>query len=591
MSIKDRGKKYAEILDFLRKEYVTRYGKEATGLADTMLKRQAAEKVEEMMKVVPFPETKITDWTKERPMEGPKADVKTFPKEKKLTPEPRTNIERLEKELEEMEKLGQPYKDTSVSDFLSDYFDMPQKAPPKRNITELNNVKLYGDETFEELQIIKDTGEHPRDKKANGGRIGYAEGMSAEEAVAGRLPPKYKFVEDADLKRSPEGIVMEGYQDNTTLEMLRDALRGAPKTPSVVEYDDGTLYYPELDEYYKEDGKQVEGPAFWAKPIPKLFEVPKHQERKYIDLANGGRIGFKFGTGKRSKTVKEIMDEVNKKLGTKTTGGEVKLTVDIPEPPKAELQRMFDEFNQRFKEKTTDTEITLPSGIKGIIDTTYEPKIKKFEGMSKIILSPEEATKLAKKEKLEGIESLLSGEKIALSRGQGKGLMVNHNGKIFIREKIKDRPNPIKEDEKAIIEEFDSMFDEEPIQMSMDDLIKYRSENPAGKGRFTRAEAIIARLENTIQGAKDNPDETSDYVLKNFPNMIEELKNKPELANNENVWKELGMTGLPENQRFKLYDDGTVDFETLKPTHQFKLREDIKRKLNAEGGLNYLMGL
>jgi hypothetical protein len=472
MSIKDRGKKYAEILDFLRKEYVTRYGKEATGLADTMLKRQAAEKVEEMMKVVPFPETKITDWTKERPMEGPKADVKTFPKEKKLTPEPRTNIERLEKELEEMEKLGQPYKDTSVSDFLSDYFDMPQKAPPKRNITELNNVKLYGDETFEELQIIKDTGEHPRDKKAN-----------------------------------------------------------------------------------------------------------------------GGRIGFKFGTGKRSKTVKEIMDEVNKKLGTKTTGGEVKLTVDIPEPPKAELQRMFDEFNQRFKEKTTDTEITLPSGIKGIIDTTYEPKIKKFEGMSKIILSPEEATKLAKKEKLEGIESLLSGEKIALSRGQGKGLMVNHNGKIFIREKIKDRPNPIKEDEKAIIEEFDSMFDEEPIQMSMDDLIKYRSENPAGKGRFTRAEAIIARLENTIQGAKDNPDETSDYVLKNFPNMIEELKNKPELANNENVWKELGMTGLPENQRFKLYDDGTVDFETLKPTHQFKLREDIKRKLNAEGGLNYLMGL
>ena len=591
MSIKDRGKKYAEILDFLRKEYVTRYGKEATGLADTMLKRQAAEKVEEMMKVVPFPETKITDWTKERPMEGPKADVKTFPKEKKLTPEPRTNIERLEKELEEMEKLGQPYKDTSVSDFLSDYFDMPQKAPPKRNITELNNVKLYGDETFEELQIIKDTGEHPRDKKANGGRIGYAEGMSAEEAVAGRLPPKYKFVEDADLKRSPEGIVMEGYQDNTTLEMLRDALRGAPKTPSVVEYDDGTLYYPELDEYYKEDGKQVEGPAFWAKPIPKLFEVPKHQERKYIDLADGGRIGFKFGTGKRSKTVKEIMDEVNKKLGTKTTGGEVKLTVDIPEPPKAELQRMFDEFNQRFKEKTTDTEITLPSGIKGIIDTTYEPKIKKFEGMSKIILSPEEAIKLAKKEKLEGIESLLSGEKVALSRGAGKGLMVNQNGKIFIREKIKDRPNPIKEDEKAIIEEFDSMFDEEPVQMSMDDLIKYRSENPAGKGRFTRAEAIIARLENTIQGAKNNPDETSDYVLKNFPNMIEELKNKPELANNENVWKELGMTGLPENQRFKLYDDGTVDFETLKPTHQFKLREDIKRKLNAEGGLNYLMGL
>ena len=182
-----------------------------------------------------------------------------------------------------------------------------------------------------------------------------------------------------------------------------------------------------------------------------------------------------------------------------------------------------------------------------------------------------------------GKKSITTADKVARpEKAITKDLFDEFNKRL--KEKIKDRPNPIKEDEKAIIEEFDSMFDEEPIQMSMDDLIKYRSENPAGKGRFTRAEAIIARLENTIQGAKDNPDETSDYVLKNFPNMIEELKNKPELANNENVWKELGMTGLPENQRFKLYDDGTVDFETLKPTHQFKLREDIKRKLNAKGG-------
>jgi hypothetical protein len=117
-----------------------------------------------------------------------------------------------------------------------------------------------------------------------------------------------------------------------------------------------------------------------------------------------------------------------------------------------------------------------------------------------------------------------------------------------------------------------------------DDIVKFRTENPAGKGRFTKAEVIITRLKNTIQGAKNNPDETSDYVLKNFPNMIEELKNKPELANNENVFQTLAVEGLPKNQRLKVYDDGTVDFETLKPTHQFKLKEDIKRKLNAEGG-------
>jgi hypothetical protein len=174
-----------------------------------------------------------------------------------------------------------------------------------------------------------------------------------------------------------------------------------------------------------------------------------------------GEEPVKMGKG---GAIKKALEAALKKLGNKVT------TADKIKRPESALRReMFDDFNKRLKEKTTDTEITLPSGIKG-------------------------------------------------------------------------------------------------------------------KGRFTRAEAIIARLENTIQGAKDSPDETSDYVLKNFPNMIEELKNKPELANNENVWKELGMKGLPKNQRFKFYDDGTVDFETLKPTHQFKLREDIKRKLNAEGG-------
>jgi hypothetical protein len=497
MSIKDRGKKYAEFLDFLRKEYIAKYGKESEGLADTMLKRKAAEKVDEMMKVIPFPEKNITDWTKDRPKTGPKADVKTFPKQKKLTPEPKTSIERLEKELEEMEKLGQPYKDTSVSDFLSDYFDMPQKAPPKKTITELNNVKLYGDETFEELQIIKDTGKHPRNKAAGGrvkyengsdpksydvptesplkisgnfskskdrevldyvaaleipvsekikligeltgvnfsfqdqygkykyddliksiglnfnedgegfsgygkynmdtgkteggikfikkfnegGRIGYAEGMSAEEAVAARLPPNYKFLEDADLKRSPEGIVMEGYQDTTTLDMLRDALKGArEKTPSVVEYDDGTIYYPDFDEYYNDDGKQVEGPAFWAKPIPKLFEVPKHSERKSIDLANGGRIGF--SKGKRVEGIKSLMEKLNEKLSKKKNKGKVEIADDAPVSEKTKLQREFDEFNKRFKEKTTpDTKnLEKARGKYGSGEDLY--KILKKEGIT-----------------------------------------------------------------------------------------------------------------------------------------------------------------------------------------------------------------
>jgi hypothetical protein len=391
MSIKNRGEKYVEILNFLRREYVKKFGKEAEGLSDTMLKRQAAEQVDEMSKVVPFPEKNITDWTKDRPKTGPKADVKTFPKQKKLTPEPKTSIERLEKELEEMEKLGQPYKDTSVSDFMSDYFDMPKKSktPATDKMQKmLGDVKLYGDETFDELQIIKDTGEHPRDKKANGGRIGFSK------------------------------------------------------------------------------GKRVEG-------------------------------------------IKSLMEKLNEKLSKKKNKGKVEIADDAPVSEKTKLQREFDEFNKRFKEKTKSYKQGDPITSENFGETPFAP----------------DTTGLNKAREM------------------------------------------------------------------YDDIVKFRTENPAGKGRFTKAEVIITRLENTIQGAKNNPDETSDYVLTNFPNMIEELKNKPDLANNENVFQRLAVEGLPKNQRLKVYDDGTVDFETLKPTHQFKLKEDIKRKLNAEGGLNYLMGL
>ena len=47
------------------------------------------------------------------------------------------------------------------------------EKPFSETIEETLGVKLYGDETFEELMIIKETGKHPRNK-AEGGRIGFA---------------------------------------------------------------------------------------------------------------------------------------------------------------------------------------------------------------------------------------------------------------------------------------------------------------------------------------------------------------------------------------------------------------------------------
>ena len=55
---------------------------------------------------------------------------------------------------------------------------LPKKEAPEgvKNILEEElGVKLYGDETFDELLIIKNTGKHPRDM-ADGGRIGFSRG-------------------------------------------------------------------------------------------------------------------------------------------------------------------------------------------------------------------------------------------------------------------------------------------------------------------------------------------------------------------------------------------------------------------------------
>jgi len=66
------------------------------------------------------------------------------------------------------------------------------------------NVNLYGDETFEELMQIKDTGKHPRDKAA-GGRIGFAAGGAKGllKLLQGKLGKKtLKMADDVDRPKS-----------------------------------------------------------------------------------------------------------------------------------------------------------------------------------------------------------------------------------------------------------------------------------------------------------------------------------------------------------------------------------------------------
>ena len=222
------------IRDFKLKNGRMPFGRELENL------KKMASDLEFREKLIRIPEEKFPPFYEARPMEGPKAEVKQFPKEKIVrqpseTTEP-GGREKIAKELEDMQEIGKEYKDTSVSDFLSDYFDMPKKTTPKKTVTELNGVKLYGDETFEELQIIKDTGKHPRNK-ADGGRIGFKKGfpkIKMKTPKGAREPLKraagtYGSGEDLYKILKKEGITMD--------QAVKEAIDDMPRLSGDAKYD------------------------------------------------------------------------------------------------------------------------------------------------------------------------------------------------------------------------------------------------------------------------------------------------------------------------------------------------------------------
>ena len=77
----------------------------------------------------------------------------------------------------------------------------------------------------------------------------------------------------------------------------------------------------------------------------------------------------------------------------------------------------------------------------------------------------------------------------------------------------------------------------------------------AGEGKFTKNEVLLNMFQNTIKQSK-SPD-----TKKRFTNFIEEIKLKPELSKDPNVWN-FFTKGLPKNQKLVVYGDDTVDFWT-----------------------------
>ena len=143
-------------------------------------------------------------------------------------------------------------------------------------------------------------------------------------------------------------------------------------------------------------------------------------------------------------------------------------------------------------------------------------------------------------------------------------------------------------------------FETDDIRFNPDDLPDFADGGrvgfmAGGIGRFTKAEVLIQRLLNTIKESKDKTDDLSVYVNETFPGFVKEIKANPKLAENEQVWKTLGID-LPSDQRLVVHSDDTVDFftqtkfgphniknvEKFMAEHPFLSKEDALRILKME---------
>ena len=121
----------------------------------------------------------------------PKECVKPF---KYRSPDEFDNRKEYERYLDEVlgpadDVFGNPTKDQMLENF--DKVKAKNVTPGEgiqSVLEEELGVKLYGDETFDELMIIKNTGKHPRDM-ADGGRVGFLKGGPTDDSIIGKDLP------------------------------------------------------------------------------------------------------------------------------------------------------------------------------------------------------------------------------------------------------------------------------------------------------------------------------------------------------------------------------------------------------------------
>ena len=162
-ALKAAEENYQILLERLLKGYKKFTGKEAEGLDKIKIQQEAKKRAEDSAKVVD--------------MQGRNLDSSK-------------NIMGGTQDFGVEEGIGSmDDKLDKVQDRIKSEMDLLKDQKSKKTFTdkvqaEIGDVTLYGDETFDELEIIRTTGKHPRIEKSEfalGGRVGYAIGGLSEQ--------------------------------------------------------------------------------------------------------------------------------------------------------------------------------------------------------------------------------------------------------------------------------------------------------------------------------------------------------------------------------------------------------------------------
>ena len=183
------GMKIAEAILQLTKGFRKMMGRDPDGLEKIKIQQEAVKRIEEVNKVVDMKGNVID--TSKGIMGGRQIqDSPEFGKKIKET----------------YDKAKGPGKGQEMVDALKS----PGAKKTKDIIEDQLGMKLYGDETFEEILEIQKTGKHPRgEPKADGGRIGLKDGMLKKGLKSVTGSDTYKTLENRGFNAAV--LMSEGF--------------------------------------------------------------------------------------------------------------------------------------------------------------------------------------------------------------------------------------------------------------------------------------------------------------------------------------------------------------------------------------------